>query len=280
MADTAYQVLYRDEWIAGFERGQATMRRTVVTEAMVKGRQAVFLVATSGNASAVTRGNNGLIPARLDDLTQSTATLTESHDLSQKTGFNLFAGQSDQRAIMQSMNQKVINRSIDTKIITVLNTATVVANATASIMTKQLVNRALTTLYNANVENDGLIYGAITPAAWAHLSDIPDFASADYVSNKPNVEGAPSGPEMKRWLGVTWFVHTLLPGTGTSAAKNFIYHRNSMGHAYDSGDIDAQADYDREQDYSWSRATIYDGAVLLQNSGIVVINHDDSAYSV
>ncbi len=280
MADTAYQVMYRDEWIAGFERSQSPLRRTVTTEAMIKGRQAVFLVATSGGASAVTRGNNGLIPARLDNLTQSTVTLTESHDLSQKTGFNLFAGQSDQRAIMQAMNQKVIARAIDAKIITIMATATVAVNATASIMTKQLVNRALTTLYNNDVENDGAVYGALTPAAWAHLSDIPDFASADYVNNKPNVEGAPTTMEMKRWLGVTWYTHTGLPNAGASTAKCFIYHRNSIGHAYDSGDVQAMADYEREQDYSWSRATIYDGALLLQNEGIVYINHDDSAYSV
>lgn len=279
MADTAYQVMYRDEWIAGFERSGSPMRRTVTTDAMIKGRQAVFLVASSGSATAVTRGNNGLIPARLDDLSQNTATLTESHDLSQKTGFNLFAGQSDQRAIMQAMNMKVINRSIDAKIIAIMAAATVAVNATASIMTKQLVSKGLTTLYNADVENDGNVYGALTPAAWAHLSDVPDFASADYVDNKPLVEGAPTGMDMKRWLGVTWYQHTGLTGRGTNAAKCFIYHKNSIGHAYDSKDIQAEADYNREQDYSWSRATIYDGAVMLQNSGIVYINHDDTQYS-
>ena len=53
------------------------LRQTTVTEAVIKGNQATFLVGGSGGASAVTRGINGLIPARADNLTQSTATLVE-----------------------------------------------------------------------------------------------------------------------------------------------------------------------------------------------------------
>ena len=278
MADTAFQTMYRDEWIAAFERDQATLRRTVITEAMVKGQKATFLVATS-NREAVTRGGNGLIPASLDDLTQSEATLVEKHDLSQKTGFNIFAGQSNQRAIMQELTRKVINRDIDNVIIAILESGTVNANTTASIMTKQLVNIALTKLYNANVPNDGMVFGVVTPAAWAHLSDIPDFASSDYVNAKPLVDGMPTGPEMKRWNGVTWISHTGLTNAGTSSAECYLYHKNAIGHAYDSRDVQSLVGYDEEQDYSWARTSLYHGAVKLQNAGIVVIVHDDSQYS-
>ncbi len=68
---------------------------------MIKGNQATFLVADSGNAQATTRGVNGLIPARNDNLNQPVATLAEWHDLVRKTSFNVFASQGDQRAIMQ-----------------------------------------------------------------------------------------------------------------------------------------------------------------------------------
>lgn len=278
MADTAYHVLYRDEWIRGFERYQSTMRGTVTTEAMVKGRQAVFLIATS-NREAVSRGGNGLIPASVDDLTQTTVTLAEQHDLTQKTGFNLFAGQSNQRAIMQELTRGVINRAVDKAIIDILATGTVVANASASVMTKALVNTALTKLGNANAYEPGMMYGALTPAGWAQLSDIPEFASSDYVNDKPLPDGPPAGAVMKRWMNVMWFVHTGLPSSGTASAKCFVYNKRSVGHAYDSKDIQAEADYDREQDYSWARTSIYHGAVKLLNAGIVVINHDDSPYS-
>ena len=62
MAATAYETLYRDEWIAGYERDQSMLRSTVSTDAIISGRDAVFLIATS-NREAVTRGPNGLIPA-------------------------------------------------------------------------------------------------------------------------------------------------------------------------------------------------------------------------
>ena len=101
MAQTAYQTQYRQEFIAGFEARQSLLRSCCVTEAVIKGNIATFLVADSGGASAVTRGVNGLIPARADNLTQTSATLTEWHDLVQKTGFNVFASQGDQRRVMQ-----------------------------------------------------------------------------------------------------------------------------------------------------------------------------------
>ena len=119
MADTAYQIQYRQEFIAGFEQRQSLVRNTVTTEAVIKGNQATFLVADSGDATAVTRGVNGLIPARADNLNQYTATLQEWHDLVRRTNFNIFASQGDGRRIMQDTTMAVLNRKIDSDIITV-----------------------------------------------------------------------------------------------------------------------------------------------------------------
>ena len=63
----------------GFEYGMSDLRNSVTTEAVIKGNQAIFLVADSGGAAASNRGINGLIPARTDDLNQFTATLVEWH---------------------------------------------------------------------------------------------------------------------------------------------------------------------------------------------------------
>jgi len=49
---TAAQIQYRDEFIAGFEQGQSLLMDACVNEAQIKGNQAVFLVADSGNAEA------------------------------------------------------------------------------------------------------------------------------------------------------------------------------------------------------------------------------------
>lgn len=274
MADSAFQTQYRQEFIAGFEQKQSLVRQTVTSEAMIKGNSAVFLVADSNNATAVTRGLNGLIPGRADNLTQNTCTLTEWHDKAIRTGFNLFASQGDGRRIMQETTMGVINRKLDSQIITELNTATQDTGA-AAVGSLSMVMHALAILGNNAVPLDGNISGLITPALYAYLMQTKEFASADYVNNKPF-----SGMlTMFRWANVNWIVHPNLPGKGTSAEKCFVYHKDAIGSAINSAGIDTFADYDGEDDYSFCRTSVFSGAKLLQNSGVVVLNHDGSGYA-
>lgn len=280
MAETAFLVKYRDEWIQGFERLPTVLRSTVTTDAMVNGRQAVFLIANSAR-EATTRGSNGLIPASADDLTQVTLTLTEAHDLSRKTGYNIFAGQADQRAVMQAQGRNVINRKIDDVIITELDTATV--TFTGGVMSKGVASKARTLLGNAEVPIDDRLFFAVTPAQWAHLENDPSFASADYVEMKPLVNGMPNpqAPSItvRRWANFNWFTHTGLPGKGTSTAKCFAYHSSAIGYCYNNGDVQVAVGYDKEQDYSYARHTIYHGAKKLQTAGIIEVTVDDTGYS-
>lgn len=275
MAESAFQIQYRQEFIAGFEQRDSLVRKTVTTEAVIKGNQATFLVADSGDAEAVTRGLNGLIPARADNLSQLTATLLEWHDLVRRTRFNIYASQGDGRRIMQMTTQAVINRKSDQDIITELNTATQDTGA-ATTASLSLAMYAKTILGNNEVPFDGNISALITPAFEAYLMQTKEFASADYVNSKPFES---NGLTSFRWAGVTWIVHPNLPGKGTNAEKCFMYHRAAIGHALDSDSMDMAVDYDKEQDYSFARCTMFMGSKVLQNSGIVVINHDGSAFA-
>lgn len=273
MAANAPVTQYRDEFIAGFEQRESLVRKTVTTEAVIKGNEAVFLVADSGGATAVTRGLNGLIPARPDNLNQYTATLSEWHDLPRRTRYNIFTSQGDGRRIMQMTSMGVINRKSDQDIITELNTATQDTGA-AVVGSLALAMRALTILGNNEVPMDGNISALITPAFHAYLMQTKEFASADYVNNKPFT----SGLQMFRWAGVNWIVHPNLPGKGTNAEKTFMYHKDAIGHAVNTGEMNVAAGYDEEQDYSWARASLFMGSKVLQAEGIVVMNHDGSAY--
>jgi hypothetical protein len=274
MADTAFQTQYRQEFIAGFEQTESLVRKLATTEAVIKGNQATFLVVDSGGAEAQTRGVNGLIPARADDLEQLTATLVEWHDLVRKTNFNVFASQGNQREIMQKTTMGVINRKIDQDVIAELNTATINtgAAATASL---SLAMKAKTILGNNDVPRDNRLNALITPAFEAYLMQTEEFASADYVNNKP----FSTDMTMFRWAGVNWVVHPNLPGKGTAAEKCFMFHQTAIGHAVNKTDMESKVGYDEEQAYSWARASIDMGAKLLQNSGVVVINHNGSAYA-
>jgi hypothetical protein len=276
MAASAPQVQYRKELVSAFEEGMSWLRQTTVTEAVIKGNQATFLVAGSGGATATTRGIEGLITARHDSLTQNTATLVEWHDLVRKTRFNIFQSQGDQRRLMQETTRKVLNRRIDADIITVLDTATNNLGASTT-MSLSIVAKALTTLGENEVPIDeqDKMFAVVTPAVCGYLMQIPEYNSSDWVEMKPL-----AGPmrRVKRWAGFNWIMHPNLTGVGTATEKCYFYHQDAVGSAFDEGEgLNTAIGYDDEQDYSYARASSFTGAVMLQQSGVVQFKHDASA---
>lgn len=283
MLGAAPQVQYRQEFVLGFGQRQTLLKDTTTKEMVVKGNQATFLVANT-TGSAVTRGTNGLIPASDNDNSQITATLLEKHDLRRMTGFNIFQSQSDQRAIMQMNTMSIINNDIDAVILAELTNGTLDTGAAATASTT-LIGKALAQLQLNGVPFDGNIFAVISPAFLEYMTNIASFASADYVVVKPNVnypglnatDPKKSGQGWYEWKGVKWVVSSKIAGAGTSSENCFMYHRSAIGHAVATGEIDSKIGYDEEQDYSWSRCTLFHGAKLLQNTGVVRMVHDGSA---
>jgi hypothetical protein len=282
MSDSAFQIQYRQEFVAAFEQHQSLLRETVTTEAVIKGQQAIFLVAGSGSAAAVTRGLNGRIPPRADVNSQNTCTLQEWHDLVRKTSFNVFASQGNQRAVMQMTTMAVLNRKIDDLIITQLNTGTVTIGSTSAIPNVSLFQNARVKLSNAAVPWDSNITLLCQPSFLAYLEQATEFANAQYVDIRPYAGNTPSWqdkPMAYRWRNCLIVEHPNLPGKGTSSEKSFMYHKTAAGMAVDTGGLQSPVGYDQEQDYSWARASAFMGALVLQNTGIVVVTHDGSAYA-
>lgn len=276
MADTAFMKQYRQEYIAGFEQSQALLRGCCVTEFVRQGNEAIFLVADTNDAEPVTRGINGMIPARSDNLTQSTATLVEWHDKVRKTKFNAFASQGDARRIMQDGSIKVINRKIDQSVLTQLNTATN-DTGTAVEASHSLIMKAITILGNNDVdlEEEDNMFGVISPAMRGFMMQVKEYTNGEYIDVK-----LLNGPVRKVWraMGINWITHSKVPGVATAAEKCFIFHRNAIGHAADMEGADISAGYNEEDSYYWARTSVFMGSKLLQNSGVVVINHDGSRY--
>jgi hypothetical protein len=168
-----------------------------------QGQQATFLVAGSGSARRRDARRQRPDPgARNDNNTQYTATLAEWHDLVRKTGFNIFASQGNQRAIMQHDHRGVINRKIDVDIITELNTATQ-DTGTATTASLNLALYAKTILGNAAVPFDGNIFAAITPAFEAYMLQVKEFASSQYVTWQPLASARRRSPT-SRWPTAGW----------------------------------------------------------------------------
>jgi hypothetical protein len=277
MADPTFVVQYRSEQIATFEQRYSILRATCVQEAVAKGNQATFQVSGSGNASAVERGNNGLIPYFSTDNTQSTATLVEAHAPFQRTSFNIFATQGDMKKVMHDDAIATLNRHIDQKVIDQLDTATN-DTGTSQAASMDMVMKSQVILGNNNIpiEEEDNMFAVITPAFRAYMLQTTEFASGDYVDVKPL-----NGPVRRtwRWAGINWMLHTGLTGAATSTEKCYMYHKRSMGHAANSKEMQVIVGYNEEQDYTFARATLYHNAKLLQNSGIVQMKHDGSAYA-
>ena len=279
MAEHAQQTMYRQEYIAAFEKRQSLARHTVTTEIDVNGNESVFLVAGSGGATAVTRGLNGDIPTRPDSLTQYTCPLVEWHDVPERTRFNIYTSQGDGRRIMQESSIAVMNRKIDTDIHTALATGTLTQTVTQTsrlaFLASILEARATLAENNATDEEP---FALITPAMQANLMQIDQFTSADYINMKPfeNV----SKSRAFNWHGINWIVDSGLPGVGTASASCFLYSKKAIGHACNTAGLDVAIGYDEKNDKSWARTSIFMGTAKLQNSGIIVLTHDDTDFTL
>lgn len=276
MSIEAAIIQYRRQFIGAFEQKLSSFRACTTKETVINGNQATFLVAGSGGDTAVSRGSNGYIPYGNPTNTQVTATLVEKHAPYELTGFNVFASQGNQIQVMQQASMNVINREMDLTILGELANATN-DTGTAQVASQSLVEYALAILGNNDVpvEEEDNMFAAITPAFRAYLRQTTEYNDGDYVDVKPMV-----GPvkRMWRWAGVNWMVNTQITGKGTNNELCYMWHRDALGYAINSGEEKIEADYDKKQDVSWSRATVFHGAKILQNSGIVQIKHDGSAY--
>lgn len=278
MAVEAAQIQYRQAFIDQFETRVSALRLASTKETVLKGNQATFLVAGSGTDTAVTRGTNGKIPYGNPTNTQVTTTLVEKHAPYELTGFNIFASQGDQKAIMRKASMSVINRDIDLTVLAELANATIDTGsyATASMA---MVEKAKGYLANNSipVEEEDNMFAVVSGGFMAYLRQSTEFSSADYVDVKPLV-----GPtrKMLRWNGVNWITSSLVTGVGTSTELGYLWHRDALGYAINVGEDSIHIGYDEKQDTSWTRASVFHAAKILQNTGIVQLKHDGSAFGL
>jgi hypothetical protein len=282
--DTAFQTMYRQEFVPTFEQRQSLLRQTVTTEAQFQGNTAVFLVAGSGGATAQTRGVNGLITPRSNDLTQNSCALSEWNDLVRMTNFNIFASQGNQRQIMQQGTVAVINRKIDDQILTELNTGTITVGAASATPTVSLFQNGRVKLTNAAIPwGDGKITFLAGASYMAFLEEAPEFSNANYVNVRP-YSGSDENPSWQdkvmayRWRNTLLIEHPAIPGKATTSEKGFLYHRDAIGQAANIAGMDMAVGYNDEQAYSYARASMFMGAKLLQNTGVIVFTYDGTIY--
>jgi hypothetical protein len=268
---TITATLYASEFTENYEQKQSMLRGTVTTKGEVKGESFIFIIEGTAD-TAVSRGADGLIPPADDNQSSATCTLQEYHHLARKTQFNVFSSSVDQRMSMQRRGIISINNKTDQLILTQLATSAYnTSSAAAASLAKALL--AVSTLDNNFVPNDGERYGLLTPNAWAQMMKVTQFASGDYVPDKPFMKYV----QWRNWMGVKWCMHPNLPGKGTNNASCFVYHKSSVGHGLNRGEMQTKIGVNEEQDYSWARTSSFQGSKMLLDEGTVIWAHDDTA---
>lgn len=277
MAVQAAITQYKKEMVLTYEQRRSKLSAAATKETMMNGLTVTWLVSGAGSATAVTRGQNGDIPYGGPSNTQVSATLVENHAPQAMTGFDVFASQGNQTQLMQINSYAIIRRAQDQAILDELANATQ-DWAPGGSLTIEMISASKAILGNQNVpiDEEDNMFAIISPAAQAYLEQTTEFGSSDYRDVKP-LEGG-LATKFRRFMGLNWIVSSMVSGVGTSAEVLYIYHRSALGYAISMGEEKIAAGFNEEQQRSWSLATVYHAAKILQNSGIVKIAHDGSSY--
>lgn len=274
MADnTVFQTLYNTEWTQAYEQKQSWVRGTVQTKGDINGNQFVFVL--EGDADeAVERGANTDIPYADDTQSSTTCTLNEYHHLARKNSFNIYSSSVDQRLSMQRRGVISTNKKTDSLLLTAMDNTTYDTNSgSAAAASLALLSEAVAILDANFVPRDGERYGLLTPKAFQQMMKVQQFASGDYVSDKPFMKTT----QWREWNSVKWTMHPGLSGVGTATAKCFVYHKYAVGHGLNKGNMVTKVGMNEEHDYSWARTSSYQGAQMLRAAGIVRVKHNDTS---
>lgn len=253
----------RDVHLA-FQRMGSKLRMSVRHAEGVVGSTHVFQKVATG--SATTKSRHGQITPMNLAHTNATATLADKYAGDWIDKLDLDKLNIDERQVIVDSGAAACGREIDSGLITAMDGSTTTETSSA-VMTINKVYAGMRTLGNNDVFEDGRMY-AITPFyEWTNLLAIQQFASADYVEDKPFL----AGTEAKRWLGTVWFPHSGLESlVSGSTGKSFWYHERSLGHAMGS---EIQSDFDWQGDRgAWFvNNMMSEGSVLIDTNGCLEI---------
>ena len=219
--DQAFIKQFETEVHMAYQRMGSKLRNTV-RSTNVTGSTARFQVIGKGTASTKTR--NGDVTTMELAHTNVEATMADYYaaeyiDKLDELKINI----NERQAVAQSA-AAALGRQTDALITTAMDAG---ANATQIADTGgALVKADLLTLFETfgaeDIPEDGQRYLAMSPAGFADLFNINEFASSDYVGPQ-NLPFA-GGMTMKEFLGFKIFSTSAVAG-----GKNFAYHARAVG---------------------------------------------------
>lgn len=268
--DLAFVKQYESEVHEAYQRMGSKLRGTVRTKNGVVGSSTYFPIM--GKGKATTKGRAGEIPAMNLDHSSVECTLQDWYAGEWVDRLDELKINIDERGIAARAGAYALGRKTDALLIAQLDTASPVVSGSGDLadsagFTKAKALAAVETLNSADVPDDGQRFGVVSPAAWTDLMGLPEFTSSDYVgADQPYA--AAMGAQARRWLGVTWVMHTGL--TLSTYRYCYVYHRTAVGHAIGM-DVTSDISWHGDRASHFVNNMMSQGAKLIDGTGTVRI---------
>lgn len=257
--DQAFIKQFESEVHIAYQRMGSKLRNTV-RSTNVTGSTARFQVIGKGTASTKTR--NGDVTTMELAHTNVEATMADYYaaeyiDKLDELKINI----NERQAVAQSA-AAALGRQTDALITTAMDAG---ANSTQIADTGgALVKADLLTLFETfgaeDIPEDGQRYLAMSPAGFADLFNINEFASSDYVGEQ-NLPFA-GGMTMKEFLGFKIFSTSAVAG-----GKNFAYHARAVGIGINS-DVQTEINYVPQKVAHLATSMMSMGSVVIDDDGV------------
>lgn len=257
--DQAFIKQFESEVHMAYQRMGSKLRNTI-RSTNVTGSTARFQVIGKGTASTKTR--NGDVTTMELAHTNVEATMADYYaaeyiDKLDELKINI----NERQAVAQSA-AAALGRQTDALITTAMDAG---ANSTQIADTGgALVKADLLTLFETfgaeDIPEDGQRYLAMSPAGFADLFNINEFASSDYVGEQ-NLPFA-GGMTMKEFLGFKIFSTSAVAG-----GKNFAYHARAVGIGINS-DVQTEINYVPQKVAHLATSMMSMGSVVIDDDGV------------
>ena len=257
--DQAFIKQFETEVHMAYQRMGSKLRNTI-RSTNVTGSTARFQKIGTGSASTKSRNGN-VTPMELVhtnvEVSMSDFYAAEYIDKLDELKTNI----NERQAVAQSA-AAALGRKTDELIITAMDAG---ANSTQIHDTSSALEKAdllslFETMGTADVPEDGQRYLAMSPAGYADLFAINEFASSDFVGPQ-NLPFA-GGMTMKEFLGFKIFSTSAVAG-----GKNFAYHTSAVGIGVNS-DVQTEVNYVAEKVSHLATSMMSMGAVAIDDNGI------------
>ena len=257
--DTAFIKQFESDVHLAYQRMGSKLRNTVRTSNVTG---SVVRFQKIGSAEATTKSRNGNVtPMELAHTTVE-ATMADYYAAEYIDKLDELKVNINERQAVAQSAAAALGRKTDEILYTAMDAGanSTQISATGAALTKANLLSLFETFGSADIPEDGNRYLAMSPAGYADLFNINEFASSDYVGEQ-NLPFA-GGMTMKSFLGFKIFSTSAITG-----GKNMAYHTSAIGLGVNA-DVSTELNYVPEKASHLATSMMSMGAVVINDNGI------------